>query len=218
MGPLFSQPVKIMMSFLSCNTERRTEVLMFLNKRCTFQKQKNVGHRDEDFFFLFTFLIKKRLESSGRWLTRTLFSVLSPLISSLTLLLSDSFTFLPTASLTLSTQSREEIRWSRGETLYTFKERGVENLNATTLFRGLFPRVLRLLFNTLFNQLSSYWILLKKIEIGKMYLLLIYRKPQVSVLDDISLIDVVVPVLSHLDRSEAKHLFTVQRLLIKRKE
>lgn len=53
-------------------------------------------------------LMKRQVGSSRGRLTRTLFSVLSPLISSLTLFLSDSFTFLPTASRTLSEHRRQE--------------------------------------------------------------------------------------------------------------
>lgn len=52
-------------------------------------------------------LLKKQHKSSTSGLTKTLFSVLSPLISSLTLFLSDSFTFLPTASLTLSARGEK---------------------------------------------------------------------------------------------------------------
>lgn len=52
--------------------------------------------------------MKRQVGSSRGRLTRTLFSVLSPLISSLTLFLSDSFTFLPTASRTLSEHRRQE--------------------------------------------------------------------------------------------------------------
>lgn len=61
-------------------------------------------------------LMKKKVESGRSGLTKTLFSVLSPLISSLTLFLSDSFTFLPMASRTLSEHSTKEWRQNKGET------------------------------------------------------------------------------------------------------
>lgn len=70
-----------------------------------------MGHGDEDGFSIPGG--EEAREQRGSRLTRTLFSVLSPLISSLTRLLSDSFTFLPTASLTLSAQKkqgRDEIK------------------------------------------------------------------------------------------------------------
>lgn len=59
---------------------------------------------------LYFSLMKKKLENSKSWLTKTLFSVLSPLISSFTLFLSDSFTFLPRASLTLSAQKKQKVQ------------------------------------------------------------------------------------------------------------
>lgn len=66
-------------------------------------------------------LKERQVGSSRGRLTRTLFSVLSPLISSLTLFLSDSFTFLPTASRTLSEHRRQErthkLSFGNGESM-----------------------------------------------------------------------------------------------------
>lgn len=86
----------------SAKDERSVRSLMktvHLYKR-QLREMKTMKHLDA--------LMKKKPESGCSWLTRTLFSILSPLISSLTRFLSDNFTFLPTASLTLSIHRREK--------------------------------------------------------------------------------------------------------------
>lgn len=82
--------------------------------RLSGENQKSTFWRDKDRKTALPWW-RGRLAAAGG-LTRTLFSVLSALISSLTLFLNDSFTFLPTASRTLS----EHRRWERTDTLNFF--------------------------------------------------------------------------------------------------
>lgn len=99
----------------------------------------------------YTPLMRKKFGTSRSWLTKTLFSVLSPLISSLTLFLSDSFTFLPTASLTLSRRGergdeiKEGLRTGKyncvkGQQRRTPLPSGLSHTTKVTVFCGHFSQ------------------------------------------------------------------------------